>query len=47
MADPDLARERLDALLALPHDRPDCWEAEHVRQLESELREVRAMLDWA
>ena len=39
------AADRLRALLALPDDRPGCWEAEHIIALEDELRAVLAALE--
>ena len=39
------AADRLRALLALPDDRPGCWEAEHIIALEDELRAVLDALE--
>lgn len=39
------ARDRLKALLAMPDERPDSWEAAHVIALEGQLRAVLSLLD--
>ena len=39
------AADQLRALLALPDERPGCWEAEHVEALEDELRAILDALE--
>ena len=39
------AAQQLRALLALPDERPGCWEADHVIALEDELRAVLDALE--
>ena len=39
------AADQLRALLALPGERPGCWEAEHVEKLEDELQAILDALE--